>query len=210
TGIISGTTIFRPDKAELTTDDQDNLKLLNLWDPYVAEFFFGGKTILVEGDTEYSAFKLLINEKPDEYKNVHVIRARGKAILVPLIKILNHFGQSYAVLHDADMPTVQTKNGIQTNSMWTENDKIREATLKSETSVRLVASIKDFETAVFGEESKNNKPYTAWKKMKESSECKNKVSDLLTALIDHSKPLPTGFLAWDDLTALKSAVGGAL
>lgn len=206
TGIISGTTIFRPDKAELTKDDQDNLKLLNLWDPYVAEFFFGGKTILVEGDTEYSAFKLLIDEKPDEYKNVHVIRARGKAILVPLIKILNHFGQSYAVLHDADTPTVQTKNGIQTNSMWTENDKIREATLKSKTNVRLVASIKDFETAVFAEESKNNKPYTAWKRLKESSECKKMVSDLLAALIDHSKPLPTGFLSWNDLTTLKSAV----
>lgn len=208
-GHIYGTTIFRPDKAELTENDQENLKLLNLWDPYVAEFFFGGKTILVEGDTEYTAFKSIVDEKPGQFKNVHVIRARGKAILVPLIKILNHFGHSYSVLHDADMPTIQTKSGIKANGMWTENDKIREATLKSETSVRLVASIKDFETAVFGEESNKNKPYTAWTRLKESTGHKKTVSELLVALIDHSKPLPKGFIAWNDLDALKSAVEGA-
>lgn len=205
-GIISGTTVFRPDRAELTDDDQEHLKLLNLWDPYVAEFFFGGRTILVEGDTEYTAFRSLMDEKPAEFKNVHVIRARGKAILLPLIKILNHFGQPYSVLHDADMPTITTKNGSQTNGMWTENEKIRQATLKSETNVRLVASIKDFETAVFGEESKKNKPYSSWIRLKESEVHKKTVSDLLAALIDHSKPLPDGFLAWNDLDTLKVAV----
>lgn len=204
-GIISGTTVFRPERAELTDGDQENLKLLNLWDPYVAEFFFGGRTILVEGDTEYTAFRSLIDEKP-ELRNVHVIRARGKAILLPLIKILNHFGQPYSVLHDADMPTITTKNGIQTNGMWTENEKIRAATLKSETNVRLVASIKDFETAVFGEESKKNKPYSSWIRLKESDVHKKTVSDLLAALIDHSKPLPKGFLAWNDLDVLKASV----
>lgn len=208
-GTISGTTIFRPEKAELSKDDQENLKLLNLWDPYVAEFFFGGKTILVEGDTEYSAFKIIINEKPDDFKNVHVIRARGKAILVPLIKILNHFGQSYSILHDADTPTIETKNGPQTNGMWTENEKIKDAVLKSQVKARLVASIKDFETGVFGEESGKNKPYAAWKRLTESADYKKIVFDLLVALTDHTKPLPKGFLEWNDLNDLKTAVEGA-
>jgi putative ATP-dependent endonuclease of OLD family len=207
TGKISGTTIFRPDKAELTADDQDNLKLLNLWDPYVAEFFFGGKTILVEGDTEYTAFKKIINDSPDKFGDVHIIRARGKAILLPLCKILNHFGQPYSVLHDADTPTVETKNGFQTNAMWTENQKIKDAASKSQAGVRVVASIKDFESAVFGKGAKKDKPYSSWKQLNESDDARKVVSELLEALIDHSRPLPNGFLQWGVLDGdLKSAV----
>ncbi len=199
TGKISGTTIFRPDKAELSKDEQENLKMLNLWDPYVAEFFFGGKTILVEGDTEYLAFKTIISEYPDDFKDVHIIRARGKAILVPLSKILNHFGQSYAILHDSDMPTIETKNGAQTNGMWTENQKIKDTALRSVAGARVVASVKDFEMAIFGEEKKKDKPYTMWKQLNESTEEKRVVRELLEALIDHSKPLPPGFIQWETL-----------
>lgn len=207
TGNISSTTIFRPDKAELTEDDQEKLKLLNLWDPYVAEFFFGGKTILVEGDTEYSAFKKIIDDSPSIFNDVHVIRARGKAILVPLCKILNHFGQPYAVLHDADMPTVETRNGPQQNSMWTENQKIKNAASKSQAGVRIVASIKDFETAIFGKGTKKDKPYSSWKQLNESDDAKKVASELMAALVDHSKPLPNGFLQWNELDGdLKCAV----
>ncbi len=42
-GNVKGTTVFRPDKVKLTEDDKLNLKLLNLCDPYVAEFFLVGK-----------------------------------------------------------------------------------------------------------------------------------------------------------------------
>ena len=58
-GAIQGTTVFRPDTVQLDADDKRNLKLLNLCDPYVAEFFFGGKVIVVEGDTEYTAFNYI-------------------------------------------------------------------------------------------------------------------------------------------------------
>lgn len=103
-GEIFGTTVFRPEKARLDENDRENLKLLNLFDPYVAEFFFGGRSIVVEGDTEYTAFKYVISRNPDRYKNVHIIRARGKATIVSLCKILNHFGSGYSVLHDSDFP----------------------------------------------------------------------------------------------------------
>ena len=79
---IKGTTVFRPDKIQLDEDDKRNLKLLNMCDPYVAEFFFGGKVIVVEGDTEYTAFNYVKRRKHDEYKNIHIIRARGKATIV--------------------------------------------------------------------------------------------------------------------------------
>jgi putative ATP-dependent endonuclease of OLD family len=53
-GDVEGSTIFRPDKAKLDDRDKENLKLLNICDPYVAEFLFGGKVLIVEGDTEYT------------------------------------------------------------------------------------------------------------------------------------------------------------
>ncbi len=206
TGEITSTTIFRPKQVQLSIEDQESLKLLNLWDPYVAEFFFGGRTILVEGDTEYSVFKALLDAHPDKFSGVHIIRARGKAILLPLIKILNHFGHSYSVLHDADTPKATRKTGEAVNAMWTENQKIKDAVDRSQTKVRLVASIKDFETALFGEESKKNKPYSAWKKLTDSDEYKAKGLQLLEALFDHQKSLPNGFLEWDTLPNLQLAV----
>ena len=173
----------------------------------MAEFFFGGKTILVEGDTEYLAFKTIINERPDDFKNVHIIRARGKAILATLMKVLNHFGEDYAVLHDADDPSITTKSGtIKKNSMWTENQKMQDIKEKSKRKIRLVASIKDFELAVFGEKSTSNKPYSAWQKLIHSPDAIEKTTSLLTALIDHDKPLPNGFLEWGSLEALELEV----
>lgn len=32
--------MFRPDKAQLDDNDRERLKLLNMFDPHVAEFFF--------------------------------------------------------------------------------------------------------------------------------------------------------------------------
>ncbi|BCD21988.1 hypothetical protein BC30090_0885 [Bacillus cereus] len=80
------------------------LKLLNIFDPYVAEFFFGGHSIIVEGDTEYTAFKYVISANPEAFNNIHIIRARGKDTIVSLVKILNHFGSRYSILHDSDRP----------------------------------------------------------------------------------------------------------
>jgi len=209
-GTINGTTIFRPSKAGLTDDDQQQLKLLNLWDPYVAEFFFGGKTILVEGDTEYSAFKAITNDDHGKYHNVHVVRARGKAILVPLIKILNHFGKPFAVLHDADLPEANTNTGKRINAMWTMNSRIKDAILESKESainIRHVTSIKDFEAALFGSEAKKEKPYAAWKQISNSPEMRNKCTQLLDHLLgDVTASLPDNFIAWEKEEDLRTAV----
>jgi putative ATP-dependent endonuclease of OLD family len=67
-GVVEGTTLFRASSAQLDDDDRTNLKLLNLCDPHVAEFFFGGRTIVVEGDTEYTAFSYVREQRPDKFK----------------------------------------------------------------------------------------------------------------------------------------------
>ena len=115
-GEIVGTTVFKPKRTNLDPDDKANLKLLNICDPYVAEFFFGGKTVVVEGDTEFTAFRFAMEKFPEEFRDVHIIRARGKATIVSLVKVLNHFGSGYAVLHDSDTPLLAAKPMPMVNS----------------------------------------------------------------------------------------------
>lgn len=112
---VVSTTLYRPEKAKLEEDDKENLKLLNVCDPYLHEFFFGGKVVVVEGDTEYTAFSYLKMLKPLDYDDVHIVRARGKAIIPSLCKILNQFACPYAILHDAD--SEKTKDGKKQSCM---------------------------------------------------------------------------------------------
>lgn len=204
-GEIKGTTVFRPDRAKLDNDDKINLKLLNMCDPYVAEFFFGGKVIIVEGDTEYTAFNYIKIKKPLEYKDVHIIRARGKATIVSLIKVLNHFGSNYSVLHDSDRPRITTKKGVEmANPAWGNNPNILNAikAKSAETNTRLLASLPNFEEAYFGEIADQEKPYNALKTLETDDGKFNIVETLLKALIDYNSPLPINCAEWttiDDL-----------
>lgn len=202
-GDIHGTTVFRPSKAKLDEDDKKNLKLLNLCDPYVAEFFFGGKVIIVEGDTEYTAFNYIKASKPEEYRDVHIIRARGKATIVSLIKILNHFGTSYSVLHDSDTPL--TKNGDKANPAWGSNPNILAAiqSRPSGTKARLLASLPNLEEAYFGEAISTEKPYNALKTISEDPEKFTIIECLLQALLNHEAPVPDKCIEWGTMEELK-------
>lgn len=201
-GTIEGTTVFRPDKAQLSDEDKQNLKLLNQCDPYVAEFFFGGKVIVVEGDTEYTAFNYIKSMKPDLYKNVHIIRARGKATIVSLVKILNHFGSSYSVLHDSDKPFTAVGKG---NPAWGNNPNILAAVnSKPEgAQTRLLASLPNFEEAYFGEEIKSEKPYNALKTISTNNDKFDIIEKLLKSLIDHNSDIPDNCAEWTSIEELQ-------
>lgn len=207
-GNTFGTTIYRPTKAKLSDDDRECLKLLNLCDPYVAEFFFGGRTIVVEGDTEFTAFQYVIQKDCETFKDIHVVRARGKATIRSLCKILNQFGKPYAVLHDSDRPEATRKGKQIANPAWTMNERIRE-TITDELqagTVKLIASVPNFEEAYFGEEVLADKPLTAWERVKTDQAVYEKVFMLLKALSGQSDDLPDGALAWSSLDELKNAV----
>lgn len=210
-GSIFGTTVFRPKKCQLGEDDRERLKILNLSDPYLAEFFFGGRTIIVEGDTEYTAFTRVIASHPELFKNVHIVRARGKAPIVSLCKILNHFGSGYAVLHDSDAPTIKTRKTKKdmANPAWSLNQKIRETVEKAPdvAKVKVVASVPNFEEALFGEEAEDEKPYSALEKMRKDGEAFGKIKTLLEALVDPTKSLPASTVAWTKIDELTKALG---
>jgi len=212
-GDIKGTTVFRPDKVKLDDDDKRNLKLLNICDPYVAEFFFGGKVIVVEGDTEYTAFNYIKRSKPEEYKGINIIRARGKATIVSLIKILNHFGSDYAVLHDCDTPRITTKKGKEmANPAWGNNPTILGAMNSKPIgkSTRLLASLPNFESAYFGEVAEEEKPYNALRTLESDPEKFNIVEMLLKSLIDFASPPPINCAEWTTIEELEEKLNASL
>lgn len=209
-GDIQGTTIFRPCKAKLGEDDKENLKLLNIYDPYVGEFFFGGKNIIVEGDTEYTAFKYVISKNPDKYKDVHIIRARGKATIISLVKVLNHFGSHYSVLHDSDTPKIISKKTgkEQGNPAWGNNKNILAAIQQkpATTTVRLLSSIPNFEGAYLGKEVSTEKPYNALVRIQGEPDKLLIIEQLLDSLISIENILPEGCYEWDNIDNLNQKV----
>nr|WP_214285542.1 AAA family ATPase [Bacillus subtilis] len=200
-GNVEGTTVFRPSKVKLHDEDKKRLKLLNICDPHVTEFFFGGYSIIVEGDTEYTALKQVIANN-DSYKDIHIIRARGKSTIVSLMKILNHFGSKYSILHDSDYPTLESGNR---NSAWTINQNIlNEKNEHNDPSkIRLIASMKNFESAFLEKEVKEDKPYNALVQLNENPKTFSQVELLLKALIDHKEPVPSNCLEWHDIEVLE-------
>ncbi|MDQ0902751.1 ATP-dependent endonuclease [Paenibacillus sp. V4I7] len=197
-GDIFGTTVFRPEKVQLDDDDRERLKLLNLFDPHVAEFFFGGQTIIVEGDTEYTAFKYIMSKASDRYKNIHIVRARGKATIISLCKILNHFGSGYSVLHDTDSPRVE--NSGKKNPAWPHNANILKV-VKQAThpqKIRHLSSLPNFEAAYFGQTIKSGKPYNALTYLMNNNEAFARVEKLLQCLLDSNREFPDGCIVWGD------------
>jgi putative ATP-dependent endonuclease of OLD family len=200
---IKSTTLYRPKTANLSDDDKENLKLLNVCDPYVHEFFFGGKIVVVEGDTEYTAFSWLKNEYSDLYSDVHIIRARGKAIIPSVVKILNQFTCDYAVLHDTDSP--QTADG-RTNPAWTVNKNILDAITNNSMSaqIRLIACKTTFESAIFNESVSKDKPYNAIVRIKKNENEQSKVKQLLDSLLMAEKEPPCNCIRWNDIKQLEA------
>lgn len=206
TGSITGTTVFRPDRVALSDDEKETLKFLNQWDPYVAEFFFGGRTVLVEGDTEYSAFREIVESDRKKYRDVHVVRARGKYIIPILAKIMNHFGGSYAVLHDTDRP--KTAKGRK-NAAWKANEAIQKvcASAPDPAKIRLAASVVDFEHAVFGEAATSEKPFNTVKRIRENPDARKTVSEILDYLLfERDKPPIDWIIGWAGIDDLDKAL----
>lgn len=220
---IKTTTLFRPDKAQLDNNDKENLKLINLFDSHISEAFFGGRIMIVEGDTEYSAFNYIKQIEKSrnnfEYQDLNIIRARGKVTVASMMKVLNHFGVKYYVLHDTDTPLIISKRKNKklstpdlivyetfesVNPAWTNNNKI--LANQSENS-RVIASIINFEEAYFDETIGSEKPDNCIKHMKEEDDLYNKIKNLLDGILEiEGSSLPTGALVWSKLEDIAEAV----
>ncbi|EMK6667489.1 AAA family ATPase [Vibrio fluvialis] len=196
---VKSTTLYRPERAKLDDDDKKNLKLMNICDPYVHEFFFGGSQVIVEGDTEYTAFSMIKEMYPEQYRDVQIIRARGKGIVPSVAKVLKQFSKSFFILHDTDEKT--TSKGDK-NPAWGMNNTIAQL-LDEEGKVNLVACKTCFETALFGQEVKAEKPYNALMRIRNDIASRDKVKSLLDYLIGvDGAVLPENCIHWKKIEQL--------
>ena len=192
---------YRSDLIEFEGDDKKRLQALQHIDPSFSEVFFGSYPVLVEGDTEHAAFTSSIIERQHGLMDrVTVIRARGKAILVPIIKVLTHFKIDFGIVHDTDSPF--KKNG-HNNGMWSENEKIRTTILHARAAgvvARHRISVPDFERFLGGEEESKDKPLNTYLVVARDDGLAQRVQELMTELLVSSQhePFPDGALGEAD------------
>lgn len=183
--------IYRSDTITFEEGEKQRLQALQHIDPSFAEIFFGSYPILVEGDTEHAAFIAAIIEKKHELmEQVTIIRSRGKAILVPLIKVMKHFKIDFGLLHDCDPP--YTKSGDK-NGMWTENEKIRNSILSARNDgikIRHRVSFPDFERFLGSDEESKDKPLNAYRQISTDNKLSKSVQKLLEELINSTQHEP--------------------
>jgi len=175
--------LYIADEANFSPDEKDNLQALQLTDIGFAEIFFGSYPIIVEGDTEHAAFiSAIVKTQHEMAGKVSIIRARGKAVLVPLIKMLRHFKTNFGIVHDIDWP--YRKDGSE-NGMWTINTTIRNEIIKCRQNGHTVYhrwSIPDFERFLGGKELGKDKPYAAFNRISCDDGLKEKVQNLISSL----------------------------
>lgn len=149
---------FKTNESRLSLTESEQLKMLNMFDPYFAEFFFARTVIVVEGDTEYTAFRKIITLNKEKFKDIHIVRARGKYTILPIVKILTKWGKNFSILHDSDSPD--------NKQSWPANKKILDIVLsksKKEINIKLLACKNNFESAFFKQTTNNkDKPFNAY------------------------------------------------
>lgn len=190
-GLVTKT--YRSDEVAFEGDEKAKLQALQQMDPGFSEVFFGSYPVIVEGDTEHAAFLAAATEVNESLAlQVTPIRARGKALIVPLIKVLRHFKIGFGVLHDLDAPF--NKNGHR-NGMWTENEKIwREIDIArvQGLEIRHRLSIPDFERLLGSVEASKEKPLSVYMDVKASDQAKAKMVQLMQELRSSLEHTPFG------------------
>ena len=179
--------VYRSEKIEFDGEEVENLKALMLFDSNVAEMFFGGHVVIVEGDTEFAAFHEGMRLKEANYpidQRPLIVRARGKATITILVKMLTHFKINFSVLHDIDSP--KTKNGEKVNSAYSINKNIANLITEARAvgiSVIYRCSCPNFEQHHAMSLPKKDKPFESWKSVRDNETVCTSVLNMLQALL---------------------------
>lgn len=149
---------FNTTKAfkNLQDNDKTYVKMILKIDDYISKVFFAQKVLIVEGDTEDIVLKETIKRMPDIVKkdiqsNWQIVKARGKAAIISLVKYLRCMGIEPIVIHDEDADVDNAKKF---------NQPILDALNNSSNRFMLHNCIED----VLGYKAPSNeKPYRAFK-----------------------------------------------
>lgn len=95
---------------ELQEDEKDYIKMLLRVEDAIAKSFFVKKVLIVEGDTEQVVLSETISKMPSKIQSEilsewYILRARGKAAIIPLIKYFKAMCIDIYVMHDKDENT---------------------------------------------------------------------------------------------------------
>ena len=95
---------------KISEDDRQYVKMLLKMDDYINRAFFVKNVLIVEGDTEDIILRRSIDDMPEELRvkvlhNWQILKARGKAAIIPLVKYFEAMGIHPYVLHDLDENT---------------------------------------------------------------------------------------------------------
>jgi putative ATP-dependent endonuclease of the OLD family len=184
--------VYRADEMQFSPLEKQNLKSLLAFDPTVAEMFFGPPVIIVEGDTEFACFSEVITGAPAEFPcdtRPLILRARGKATIPTLVKMLTHFKVDFALLHDIDAP--RTCSGKKPNPAYGVNANIVERVADARGAGRSVihlCSCPNFELHHGMTLPEKDKPYAAWRFVRTNDVARAKVRETLARLLGASAP----------------------
>ncbi|WMI70264.1 ATP-dependent endonuclease [Mangrovimonas sp. YM274] len=115
---------------DLIAEEQDQIKFILKIDDYIARVFFVKHLIIVEGDTEDVVFRETIRRLPLPVKKVvdadyQIIKARGKATIISLVKYLKALGFQPFVINDEDQVAGATKfNKPISDALGSEEDRL--------------------------------------------------------------------------------------
>lgn len=95
---------------KLEEDDKQHVKMLLRIDGHIARMFFSKYIVIIEGDTEEIVILESLKKLPKEQylkivSNFEIIKARGKASIIGLVKYLVSMGIEPIVVHDRDKGT---------------------------------------------------------------------------------------------------------
>lgn len=149
------TTAFR----QLQEADKDYVKMLLKIDDYIAKVFFVSDVIIVEGDTEEILLRETLKRVGSEdslkiRSNVEVVKARGKAAIIGLVKYLTSMGIKPIVVHDRDG---EVKGAV------VFNQPIAEAVGTNGRIIQMFENVED----ELGYSASSEKPFKAYKKTQE-------------------------------------------
>ncbi|MBN9000236.1 MAG: AAA family ATPase, partial [Rhizobiales bacterium] len=185
---------YRSDTIEFDVNTKRQLQAIQQMDAGFSEIFFGSYPIVTEGDTEFAAFVAAIVSQNHPLTNTaSIIRARGKAILPAIIRMLRHFNVGFSIIHDVDWPF--DKNGDK-NGMWTINESIAAEISECRAQGMVVnhrCSLPDFERFLGGKALGKDKPVSAFMRIASDEALGERVQNLFVDLCDGQDRNPFGF-----------------
>jgi len=93
--------------GKLPYDDKNRVRMIQRFDDELSRIFFAEEIVIVEGDSEVLALKQSLRLLPDkDQKDIasrfQIVKARGKASIISLVKYLRELGIEPIVMHDGD------------------------------------------------------------------------------------------------------------